>query len=117
MSDADHDLAVAAKAFRKSIGYKMETLLPHRGAVLELRSKGASLALISRLLENVGIHVSTDTIRRLCLREPYNSHRMASPPKEGLETGPETSLPAVTSRDTPQTTFPRGPRIADPNTQ
>lgn len=115
MSDADHDLGAAAKAFRKSIGYKMETLLPQRDAVLELRSKGASLALISRLLENVGIHVSTDTIRRLCLRDLQHSPRITSNPKVELQK--PVDLPATASRDTPQTTLLRGPRIANPNTQ
>ena len=115
MSNAGHDLGAAAKAFRKNGGYKMETLLPHRDAVLELRAKGASLALISRLLENVGIHVSTDTIRRLCLRDPQHSPLITSLPKVELQT--PVDLHATASRDTPQPTLLRGPRIADPSTQ
>jgi len=116
MSDAPkHDLRTVSKAFQKRGGYKMEMLLPHRDAVVELRAKGASLALIARLLENVGIHVSVDTIRRLCLREPEHSPRITSPPKLELQT--PVDLHATASRDTPQPTLLRGPRIADPSTQ
>jgi hypothetical protein len=116
MSDAaKHDLRTVSKAFHKRGGYKMEMLLPHRDAVVELRAKGASLALIARLLENVGIHVSVDTIRRLCLRQPEHSLHVTSPPKVELQKS--VDFPATASRDVPQPTLLRGPRIADPNTQ
>ena len=116
MSDvAKHDLRTVSKAFHKRGGYKMEMLLPHRDAVVELRAKGASLALIARLLENAGIHVSVDTIRRLCLREPEHSPHITSPLKVELQKS--VNFPATASRDVPQPTLLRGPRIADPNTQ
>jgi len=112
MSDAGHDLGAAAKAFRKSVGYKMETLLPHRDAVLELRAKGASLALISRLLENVGIHVSTDTIRRLCLRDPQHSPRITSPRERWSSKRQSTSLqPPAEIRLNPLSSGDRESRI------
>jgi hypothetical protein len=116
MSDAaKHDLRTVSKAFHKRGGYKMEMLLPHRDAVVELRAKGASLALIARLLEGVGIHVSVDTIRRLCLLEPEHSRQItASPPRELPK---PVDIPATLSRDIPQPILLRGPRIADPNNQ
>ncbi|MCX8511500.1 MAG: hypothetical protein ORN83_07045 [Chthoniobacteraceae bacterium] len=116
MSDAsNHDLRTASKAFHKSRGYKMAMLLPHRDAVLELRAKGASLALIARLLENIGVHVSIDTIRRLCLREPEHSPQITAPATRELPK--QVDLPATLRRDIPQPTLLRGPRIADPNSQ
>jgi len=116
MSDAaKHDLRTVSKAFHKRGGYKMEMLLPHRDAVLELRAKGASLALIARLLEGVGIHVSVDTIRRLCLREPEHSPHITSAPKVELQKPVDRA--ATAGRDVPQPTLLRGPRIADPSTQ
>ena len=57
------DLRQTAAAFQKSSGPKMDTLMQHRIAVLELRRKGASFAIIARLRESIGVHVSTDTIR------------------------------------------------------
>ena len=116
MSDAPkHDLRTLSKAFHKRGGYKMEMLLPHRDAVVELRAKRASLALIARLLENAGIHVSVDTVRRLCLREPEHSPHITSPPKVELQKPVDRA--ATPGRDVPQPTLLRGPRIADPNTQ
>jgi hypothetical protein len=115
MNDAPNDgLRPAADAFCKSPGPKMEALLPHRTAVLELRGKGASFALIGRLLERIGIPVSTDTLRRLCARSSSGAcnatagEQAASPPQ------PAPKLP-TTSALSPHA--PRGPRIADPSTQ
>ena len=111
------DLRPIAAAFRKSAGHKMEALLPHQTAVRELRGKGASFALIARLLERIGVHVSTDTLRRLCARPP-------SDPCDALPGEQSTSLPepaptAPTAPTAPAFTpqKPRGPRVADPRTQ
>jgi len=67
------DLRQTAAAFQKSAGPKMNTPLQHRIAMLELRRKGAYFAIIARLMESNGVHVSTDTIRRLCARTPSTS--------------------------------------------
>ena len=108
------DLRPIAAAFRKSAGHKMEALLPHQTAVRELRGKGASFALIARLLERIGVHVSTDTLRRLCARPP--SDPCDAPPREQSTSLPE---PAPTAPTAPAFTphKPRGPRVADPRTQ
>ena len=105
------DLRPIAAAFRKSAGHKMEALLPHQTAVRELRRKGASFALIARLLERIGVHVSTDTLRRLCARPP--SDPCDAPPGEQSTSLPEPAptAPALTPHR------PRGPRVADPSTQ
>ena len=105
------DLRPIAAAFRKSAGHKMEALLPHQTAVRELRGKGASFALIARLLERIGVHVSTDTLRRLCARPP--SDPCDAPPREQSTSLPEPAptAPAFTPHK------PRGPRVADPRTQ
>jgi hypothetical protein len=102
MNDVSNaDLRPAAAAFRKSAGPKMGTLLPHRVAVRELRGKGASFTIIARLLERIGVHVSTDTIRRLCARP--------------LSTADDTQAVAVpTTVQAPAAISTRGPRIADP---
>ena len=95
------DLRPVAAAFQKSAGPKMDTLQPHRVAVRELRGKGASFPIIARLLERIGVHVSTDTIRRLCERP--------------LSTADDTQAAAVsTTVPAPAKISPRGPRIADP---
>jgi len=120
MSDAPTDgLRPAVAAFQKSAGPKMETLLPHRGAVLELRSKGASFSLIARLLERIGVQVSTDTLRRLCARPPSalcdapsDATPTASPPQPGT-----VNLSNRPPAPTTSPSAPRGPRIADPSEQ
>ena len=92
----------------------MEALLPHQTAVLELRAKGASFALIARLLERIGVHVSIDTLRRLCAR-PRSGGSDAS---AGAQ---PASLPLPNAVNLPERPpaqhNPRGPRIADPSTQ
>ena len=107
MNNAPTDLRQTAAAFQKSAGPKMDTLLRHRIAVLELRRKGASFAIIARLLESIGVHVSTDTIRRLCARTPSTSFetRVVQIPTTGQ------APKAINSN------VPRGPRIADPSRQ
>jgi hypothetical protein len=108
------DLRPIAATFRKSAGHKMEAVLPHQNAVRELRGKGASFALIARLLVRIGVHVSTDTLRRLCARPP--SDACDAPPVEQSTSLPEPAPKAPTvPAFTPHK--PRGPRIADPSTQ
>jgi len=112
MSDAPtDDLRPAAAAFLKSAGPKMETVLPHRTAVLELRSKGASFALIARLLEHIGVNVSTDTLRRLCKHPPF----VAS--DTPVVAGPMASVPDRPTAPAMRPNASRGPRIADPRGQ
>jgi hypothetical protein len=107
MNNAPTDLRQTAAAFQKSAGPKMDTLLQHRIAVLELRRKGASFAIIARLLEAIGVQVSTDTIRRLCVRTPSTSFetRLVQIPTTGQ------APKAINSN------VPRGPRITDPSRQ
>jgi len=104
---ATDDLRQTAAAFQKRAGPKMDTLMQHRIAVLELRRKGASFATIARLLESIGVQVSTDTIRRLCARTPSTSFetRVVQIPTTGQ------APKAINSN------VPRGPRIADPSRQ
>ncbi|MEI7776207.1 MAG: hypothetical protein WCK17_15690 [Verrucomicrobiota bacterium] len=101
------DLRQTAAAFEKSAGPKMDTLLQHRIAVLELRHKGASFTIIARLLESIGVLVSTDTIRLLCARTPSTSFetRVVQIPTTGQ------APKAINSN------VPRGPRITDPSRQ
>lgn len=108
------DLRPIAATFRKSAGHKMEAVLPHQNAVRELRGKGASFALIARLLERIGVHVSTDTLRRLCARPP--SDACDAPPVEQSTSLPEPAPKAPTAPAL-TTHRPRGPRVADPSTQ
>jgi len=126
MSDAPtDDLRPAAAAFQKSVGPKMDMLLPHRNAVLELRGKGASFALIARLLEHIGVNVSTDTLRRLCVRTPCNAcdAPVLAMPKAGQRAPSATSpsnqpqAPNDIAAPTIRPNVPRGPRIADPRGQ
>jgi len=100
------DLRQTAAAFQKSAGPKMNTPLQHRIAMLELRRKGAYFAIIARMESN-GVHVSTDTIRRLCARTPSTSFetRVVQIPTTGQ------APKAINSN------VPRGPRIADPSRQ
>ena len=122
MNDApDEAFRSVASGFRKSLGYKMETLSPHEAAVLELRVKGASYPLIARMLGNIGVHVSAQTLRRFCLRSetsrnPARPAPAAIPsPTTPSENPKAKSLPTqLASSNTPPT---RGPRIADPSTQ
>jgi hypothetical protein len=104
MNDVSNaDLRPAAAAFQKSAGPKMDTLLPHRIAVRELRGKGASFPIIARLLERIGVHVSTDTTSAVsvCTRPLY--------------TADDTQAAAVsTTVPAPAAISTRGPRIADP---
>ena len=115
---SDSYLRSAVASFKKSSGPQMDTLLPHRAEILELRAKGATFAKIGRLLENIGINVSSDTLRRFCIREhsidanqtvistsltplrPHAAARMVDPPTPPIKN--------VGSR---------GPRIADPRNQ
>jgi hypothetical protein len=115
MSDAPaNDLRPAAAAFCKSAGPKMEALLPHQTAVLELRAKGASFALIARLLERIGVHVSIDTLRRLCARPSSRAcDASAKAQPASLPLSNAVNLP----ERPPAPHNPRGPRIADPSTQ
>jgi hypothetical protein len=115
MNDAPNDdLRPTAEAFCKSPGPKMEALLPHRTAVLELRGKGASFALIARLLERIGILVSTDTLRRLCARSSWGACNRS--PGEQTPSPPQPT-PKVPAAPAISPNAPRGPRIADPSTQ
>ena len=120
MSDAPTDgLRPAVAAFQKSAGPKMETLLPHRGAVVELRSKGASFSLIARLLERIGIHVSTDTLRRLCARPPSALCDAPADPTPTASVTPSSSINLSNRPPAPtiSPSAPRGPRIAAPSGQ
>lgn len=115
MNDGPNDdLRPAAEAFCKSPGPKMEALLPHRTAVLELRGKGASFALIARLLERIGIPVSTDTLRRLCARSSWEACNRS--PGEQTPSPPQPA-PKVPTAPAMSPHAPRGPRIADPSMQ
>jgi len=101
----------------------MESLLTHLPAVLELRSKGASFSLIARMLEHIGVHVSSETVRRLCVRSssaPQGSHPGDSATASILQPSdvpgekPKQATPSVITTSAKSA---KGPRIADPSTQ
>jgi hypothetical protein len=136
-NDSATDLVAArlAQAMRDYVPRhptKFRKLLPMKGSIAELRSKGASYAVIAEILRNINVPVASDTIFRFChevLGEPMTRRRRrrkvaAIVPKErareksrtenardiGNLQGKSDSQPAAGwVRST-------GPRIADPNT-
>ena len=114
---------IEARAYRKSLGPKMDMLTPHAGSILSMRKRGASYPDIMTLLRKHGIEVSVDTVRDFCMRLAKDDSSSKPP-----ETPPPTPtpLPAQDIRP-PVTTVPvepyhytapavRGPRIYDPRT-
>ena len=83
----------------------MDTLLLHRIAVLELRRKGAALAIIAGLLASIGVHVSTNRAAGARKLSTAFETRVVQIPKTGQATA------AISSN------LPRGPRITDPSRQ
>ena len=132
--DTATDLAAArlAQAIRDYVPRhptKFQKLLPMKGSIAELRSKGASYAAIACVLRNVNVPVASDTIFRFChevLGEPMTrrcrkrmvasgipKERARKKPHEGSVTG--TDCKAYRSPFTGSERAP-GPHIADPNT-
>ena len=59
--------SAAAHAFRKSRGPKIDLLTPHAADIKLLRKQGASFPVIVNLLQQSGLNVSADTVRRFIL--------------------------------------------------
>ena len=131
-TDSATDLAAArlAQAVRDYVPRhptKFRKLLPMKGSIAELRSKGASYAAIAGILRNVNVPVASDTVFRFCheiLGEPMTRRRkrrkvaVADPKKLGREKPREAPSTVKKAESQPFHTWqrPAGPRIADPNT-
>ena len=82
-TDSATDLAAArlAQAIRDYVPRhptKFRKLLPMKGSIAELRSKGASYAAIADILRNINVPVASDTVFRFChevLGEPMTRRR------------------------------------------
>lgn len=108
-------------------------LMPLRDSLATLRRKGASYRSIVRILRNVDINVSLDTLSRFCREfieeKPARKDRRrpAVRPAAGRETMPPPPPASVPSEvDSPASSQPpkqadhsaprgKGPRIADPS--
>jgi hypothetical protein len=131
-TDTATDLAAArlAQAIRDYVPRhptKFRKLLPMKGSIAELRSKGASYAAIADILRNVNVPVASDTVFRFCheiLGEPMTRRRkrrkvtVADPKKLGREKPREAPGTVRKAESQPFHTWqrPAGPHIADPNT-
>lgn len=121
-------LAQAIRDYEPRHPTKFRKLLPIKGSIAELRSKGASYAAIADILRNIDVPVASDTVFRFCheiLHEPKSRRRKRrkvvaqGPRKRGREESRESD-PISTVRkgeNQPVYNWPRsaGPRIADPN--
>jgi len=109
-------------------------LMPHRESIAALRSKGASYRAIVKILGQVNISVSLDTLSRFCREtiehkpERKSARRSGNPSSYGRteaprsepsppEAMPNSPAPAKNSDPAEAATAQRGkgPRIADPN--
>jgi hypothetical protein len=133
-TDSVTDLAAArlAQAIR---GYvprhptKFRKLLPMKGSIAELRSKGASYAAIAGILQNINVPVANDTVFRFCheiLGEPMTRRRKRRKMPARVPTKRAREKPAVNkatdarkqadSQPVREWQPSAGPHIADPNT-
>jgi len=131
-TDSATDLVSArlAKAIRDYVPRhptKFRKLLPMKGSIAELRSKGASYAAIAGILRNVNVPVASDTVFRFCheiLGEPMTRRRkrrkvaVVEPKKLGREKSREAPGTVRKAESQPFHTWqrPAGPHIADPKT-
>jgi hypothetical protein len=133
-TDPATDLVTArlAKAIRDYVPRhptKFRKLLPVKGSIAELRSKGASYAAIADILRNVNVPVASDTVFRFChevLGEPMTRRRKRRKTLARVATERKREKSREHhARDTGNNTHNQpvpgwggstGPRIADPNT-
>ena len=133
-TDSATDLVVArlAQAIRDYVPRhptKFRKLLPMKGSIAELRSKGASYAAIAGILRNVNVPVASDTVFRFCheiLGEPITRRRKRRKMPARVPTKRAHEKPVVNnvtgvhkqadSQPTREWKRPDGPRIADINT-
>ena len=132
-NDPATDLVAArlAKAIRDYVPRhptKFRKLLPMKGSIAELRSKGASYAAIADILRNINVPVASDTVFRFChevLGEPMTRRRKRRkmPPRVPTERSREKPVvnKATGARKQADSQPVRewqpsvGPHIADPN--
>ena len=132
--DTATDLAAArlAQAIRDYVPRhptKYQKLLPMKGSIAELRSKGASYATIADILRNINVPVANDTVFRFChevLAEPMTRRRKRRniPARVLTERASEKRVvdgaPNVRKQANSQSVREWkpsvGPHIADPNT-
>ena len=133
-TDSATDLAAArlAQAIRDYVPRhptKFRKLLPMKGSIAELRSKGASYAAIAGILRNINVPVASDTVFRFCheiLGEPMTRRRKRRKMPARVPTKRAHEKPVVNnvtgvhkqadSQPTREWKRPDGPRIADPKT-
>jgi hypothetical protein len=109
--------SAAARAFRKSRGPKIDLLTPHASDIRLLRKSGASFPVIVNLLQQSGLTVSADTVRRFCSHQPKGESSTPTvktpPPEPSKDINPEPT--PISVKPSYFTELPRrGPRIADP---
>ena len=107
---------------------KFQKLMPMKGGIAELRSKGVSYAAIADILRNINVPVASDTVFRFCheiLGEPMTRRRKRRkvPPRVPTERSHEkpvvneaTGVRGRTDCQSVREWQPSaGPHIADPN--
>ena len=132
-TDSATDLVAArlAQAIRDYVPRhptKFQKLLPMKGSIAELRSKGASYAAIADILRNNNVSVASDTVFRFChevLGEPMTRRRkrrkvpLRVPAEQARENSPGDHTADARKKADSQPLHgrqnPSGPHIADPN--
>ncbi len=122
-------LAQAVRDYAPRHPTKFRKLLPMKGSIADLRSKGASYAAIADILRNVNVPVASDTVFRFChevLGEPTTRRRKRRKMAPRVPTKRAHEKPVVNnvtgvhkqadSQPTREWKRPDGPRIADPKT-
>ena len=117
MNPNSDGFSAAARAFKKGLGPKMDLLTPHAADIKLLRKSGASFPVIVNLLQQSGLNVSADTVRRfyshLPKGEPSTPTLKTPPPIPSKDVHPD--LPPIPVKPLYFSAPPRrGPRIADP---
>jgi hypothetical protein len=121
--------AEAAQAFTGIPHKRFAALMPFRDSITQLRSKGASFALIRDMLDTISVTSSTDSVRRFVrevIEKGASRGKKSRAKVQAKSPLSESSTPQPPpNNDAPfgivvgnvTTTAPRtrGPRIADPS--
>lgn len=118
----------AVRNFERKLSDKRKMLVALQDGIFDLRLKGASYRDIARILGQVGVQVSHDTVARFCRsvmtktpRPQKNRQRRVKSsdgPVEATSTQPcrtpDATIDAVNDATSKALVKSRGPRIADP---
>ena len=116
---APEEFQESVQHFQKTAGFKIDTLKPFRVQIDELRHKGASFQVISRLLLNLGVSVSAETVRRFC-KSIAREQSLASDIPSAVQPAPGKT-PLLRCQTFNQRTHDgpvqerTGPRVVDPS--